>query len=79
MIGQTISHYKILELLGGDFMQEARAASALDHPNICTIHDIGETDEGQLFIAIAHYEGQTLKKRIAQGPLPILEALDIAR
>ena len=60
------------------FTQEAKAASALDHNNICTIHEIGETSDGQLFIAMAHYEGQTLKKKIKQGPIPLDEALDIA-
>ena len=58
-------------------MQEAKAASSLDHPNICTIHDIGHTEDDRLFIAMACYDGETLKKRIARGPLPILEALDL--
>jgi Tol biopolymer transport system component len=61
------------------FLQEARAASALDHPNICTIHEVGETDDGQLFLAMTCYEGETLKKKIERGPLPIDEAVDIAR
>ncbi len=61
------------------FVHEAQAASALDHPNICTIFEIGETDDGQLFIAMACYEGETLKERIARGPLPLDEAIDIAR
>ena len=113
MIGQTISHYTILELLGGGgmgvvyraqdtkldravalkflppdltrdpeakqrFMHEARAASALDHPNICNIHDIGETDDGRIFIVMGYYEGETLKKKIDHGPLTIDEAVDIA-
>jgi serine/threonine-protein kinase len=56
------------------FIQEAKAASALDHPNICAIHDVGETAAGQLFIAMAYYEGLTLKK-IRNGPLPLGEAL----
>ena len=51
------------------FLQEAQAASALDHPNICTIHEINETDDGQLYLVMAHYEGETLKARIARGPL----------
>src|SRR5262249_7830045 len=46
------------------FLQEARAASALDHPNICTIHEVGETDEGQLYLAMACYDGETLKQRL---------------
>ena len=49
------------------FLQEAQAASALDHPNICTIHEINETDDGQLYLVMAHYEGETLKERIARG------------
>ena len=60
------------------FVAEAKAASALDHANICTIHEIGEADDGQLFIAMAYYQGQTLKKKIRQGPLPLDEALDYA-
>ena len=43
------------------FLQEAQAASALDHPNICTIHEINETDDGQLYLVMARYEGETLK------------------
>lgn len=61
------------------FIREAKAASALNHPNICTVHEIGEDDDGQTFIAMAHYEGRTLKQVLETGPLPIEEALDIAR
>ncbi|GMQ81048.1 MAG: hypothetical protein BMS9Abin05_0478 [Rhodothermia bacterium] len=59
------------------FTREAKTASALDHPNICTIFEIGE-HEGQTFIAMAYYEGETLKDRIESGPLGIEEAIDYA-
>ena len=59
------------------FMREARAASALDHPNICTIYDIDETPDGQIFLAMAYVDGETLKETIARGPLPIGDILDI--
>ena len=60
------------------FVQEAKAASALDHPNIGTIFEINETDDGQLFIAMAYYEGETLKEKIAEGPIPTEDAIDYA-
>ena len=60
------------------FLQEAKAASALDHPNICTIFEINETPDGQLYLVMAHYEGETLKERIARGPLELNDAIDIA-
>ena len=60
------------------FVHEAQAASALDHPNICTIHEIDETNEGQTFIAMACYEGESLKTKIERGPLKLNEVLDIA-
>ena len=61
------------------FSQEARAASALDHPNICTIYDVGETPDAALFLSMPCYEGGTLRDRLEQGPLPLEEAADIAR
>ncbi len=113
MIGQTVSHYHVLEALGRGamgtvykahddrldrfvalkflardlsrdpaanqrFVREAKAASALDHPNICTIYDIDATEDGELFIAMAYYQGETVKDRVARGVLPIPDALDIA-
>ncbi|HYX25261.1 MAG TPA: protein kinase [Thermoanaerobaculia bacterium] len=61
------------------FLQEARSASVLDHPNICTIHEVGETDEGRLYLAMPAYDGETLRKRIERGPLAVDEATDIAQ
>ena len=60
------------------FLHEAKAASALDHPNICNIHEINETDDGQLYLVMAHYDGETLKERIERGPLVLDDAVDIA-
>ena len=59
------------------FIQEARAASALDHLNICTIYEIDDTPEGQTFMVMAHYDGVTLDRRIEQSPLAIGEAIGI--
>ncbi|MFC2084999.1 protein kinase [Bacteroidota bacterium] len=119
MIGKTISHYRIIEKLGGGgmgivykaldtkldrhvalkflppsfsadeeskqrFINEAKAASSLQHDNICTIHDIDETKNlpgetgGQLFICMDFYEGETLKKKIEEGPLKIVELIEVA-
>jgi serine/threonine protein kinase/tetratricopeptide (TPR) repeat protein len=59
------------------FIREAQAASSLDHPNICMIYEINETEDGKIFIVMANYDGETLKKKIERGPLKIEEAIDI--
>jgi serine/threonine protein kinase/tetratricopeptide (TPR) repeat protein len=60
------------------FIHEAQAASALEHSNICNIHEIDETEDGPLFIVMACYEGEILKDKIERGPLKLEEAVDIA-
>ncbi|HEX8836540.1 MAG TPA: protein kinase [Candidatus Acidoferrum sp.] len=59
-------------------LREARAASALDHPNIGVIHGIEESQDRQLFIVMAYYEGETLAQKLARGPLPVRDSLDLA-
>ncbi len=61
------------------FIQEAQAASALDHPNICNIHEIDETPDGRTFICMSCYDGETLKEIIKRGPLPLDRAVNIIR
>src|SRR6266849_6292961 len=60
------------------FAQEARAASALNHPNVCVIHEVGKTSDGRHFIAMELIDGITLRERIAQGPLSLADALTVA-
>jgi serine/threonine-protein kinase len=60
------------------FIQEARAASSLDHPNICNIYEIGETDDGRMYVAMAYYEGESLREKIRRAPLTTEEAVAIA-
>ena len=60
------------------FVREAKAASALDHPNICTIHEINKTEDEQVFIVMAYYEGQSLKGKIKRGPMKQRDVIDIA-
>src|SRR5262245_41504269 len=112
-IGDTVSHFRLLERLGGGgmavvykaldlrlgrpvalkflapgmesneearlrFLLEARAISALDHPNVCTLYEIGEADNGRMFLAMAFVEGGTLRDRLRAGPLEPLEAALLA-
>ncbi len=60
------------------FAHEATAASALDHPNICAIHEISESETGQVFIAMAYYDGETLEEKLKRGPLPLPKVQDFA-
>jgi len=60
------------------FLQEARAASRLDHPNICTIYQVEETADGQMYIVMGYYEGETVEQKLARRPLALAEALDVA-
>ena len=60
------------------FEREARTASLLDHPNICTIHEFGETDDGELFLAMSYCPGEDLRSRLTRGPFPLKEAVNVA-
>jgi Tol biopolymer transport system component len=83
-LGRTVALKFLPEHLTRDreakerFLNEARAVSALEHPNICTIHEVDETPEGQIFICMACYDGGTLRDRLREGSLPLAEAIDIA-
>lgn len=70
-------HFSRDEAAKRRFMNEARAASVLDHDGICTIYDIGETDDGQIFISMALYEGQDLGEHLENGPLALEQALAV--
>lgn len=61
------------------FIREAQAASSLQHNNVCTIHDIDETEDGQIFICMACYEGETLREKMSGGLLPVVKVIDITR
>jgi len=113
MIGRQVSHYRILEKVGGGgmgvvykaediklgrtvalkflrpdildsqehkarFIHEARAASALEHSNICTLYEIEETEDGEMFICMPLYEGETLRAMVDRAPLKIADSIDIA-
>ncbi len=60
------------------FLREARAAAAIDHRNVATVHDVGVTDDGRLYIAMAYYAGETLKARLQRGPVPRADAIGLA-
>ena len=60
------------------FLLEAKSAAGLDHPFICNIHEVAETEDGQDFIVMEYVEGLTLRDKLADGPLPLKEALRVA-
>jgi len=83
-LGRPVALKFLLPRLGVDddakqrFLHEARAVSRLDHPHICTVHEVGESDAGQLFLAMAFYQGETLRQRLARaGALPIAAASEL--
>ncbi len=60
------------------FLVEARVVSSIDHTNVCALYDMGETTDGQLYLVMPYYEGETLKRRLTYGPVPVSEAIQIA-
>ena len=75
-----LPHYNLDTSAKARFLREAHAAAALDHPNLCTIHEVGTSDEGWLFLAMALYPGETLRARLSRdGPIGVRESLEIAR
>jgi TolB-like protein/tetratricopeptide (TPR) repeat protein len=75
-----LPHYSLDASAKARFLREAHATAALDHPNLCTVYEVGTSDEGWLFLAMALYQGETLRARlIRDGPIPVGEALEIAR
>src|SRR5438552_4393663 len=75
-----LPHYNLDASAKARFLREAHAAAALDHPNLCTIHEVGTSDEGWLFLAMALYHGETLRARLTRdGPILVRESLEIAR
>ncbi len=83
-LGRTVALKFLPADLGRDpsarkrFRREAQAVAQLDHPNVASIYDMGETEGGRLFLALAFYEGETLQQKLERGPLPLPEALGIA-
>jgi serine/threonine-protein kinase len=75
-----LPHYNLDPSAKARFQREAHAAAALDHPNLCVVHEVGTTERGWLFLAMSLYEGETLRARLKRdGSLPINECLEIAR
>jgi TolB-like protein/Tfp pilus assembly protein PilF len=75
-----LPHYNLDPSAKARFQREAHAAAALDHPNLCTVHEVGTTERGWLFLAMSLYEGETLRARLKRdGSLPVSECLEIAR
>jgi serine/threonine protein kinase/Tfp pilus assembly protein PilF len=70
------SYWSVSNLTKNRFLHEARLAASLDHPNICTIYEADELDEGTLYMVMAYYQGETLQQRLEQSPLDLDEAID---